>query len=395
MPILADRCPLCGGDPDVRLIELGSSSKRPVSSGTGPGRPGLGARRWAPIAAGLLGMWALLAITAGGDGNDSDAADDPAETTTTERRERTTPTTRKARPFTTTIPEVVADAPLLGEQTGLAVVLVGDETRIVHLDTGVVERIRQQQVFGTTERGLLVGTNDGLQIWPQPYDGSSPVQLTPTYAEQAWVVGGGTRVWVARPDFDNGYVASLIDLDGTVLLELPVPVQAWPAGAVDRGLVLAAPGGTYLLDGQGAVHRLSTGQAMASSANRVFVMNCDAELTCSIEVLDGRGLLVDRIEQHQAIEFRFPNYVAAPDGRFAYVVGEGAAASISIDGTVVASAGFSEPTAMGWSPDGRWLAFASGGDLRFIDTVNGGEPIVVELDVGRPPAWQLFLVSTT
>jgi hypothetical protein len=339
--------------------------------------------------AGVVAVWVLLALTAG-SGDEEPA--DSARPTTTEPERATTTTRRRARPAPTTTIQVVPGAPLLGEPTGLIVLTMSDRGRILHLDTGVVELMpRATAVIGSTARGLLVAGPD-LELWPPPYDGSGAVTVTVGTVDQAWVVADGTQVWTIDGGGSAGVRARLLNLSGSVLLDHPLPVEAWAVGAVDQGLVLSAPGGTFLLDGGGSARRLSTGSALAAGGGRVYVANCDDALRCEHQALDERGRLVRRWNPG-GNAFVGPA-APSPDGRLAYTSNDAdGTSSVAVDGVALMELGFGGGQSMAWSPDGRWLVVSSTDRLHVLDTRGAEEHQILDLEPGAPPPWQLLVVA--
>jgi hypothetical protein len=340
-------------------------------------------------------LWAFLAFSGASDddGMPIEDAEGTTSSTTEEEDEDERRTTTSRRGPTTTTTQVIPGAPLLGEPTGLALVVLGSSGRVIDLDTGGVTRLREQ-VLGATTDGLLVRDADGLATWPPPYDGSSPTTILPmapgTVIEQVWVVGGGSLVWVMdRPEnmtvSGPAWSLSLVDLDGGSPGRFELPAEAWPVGATDHGLVVSGPGGVYLVDARGDAERVSTGDPFGVVGDQIHVINCDEELRCHIEVFDGRGRLIDeRPSPVGPVGWG----TAAPDGRIAQVVlrGEfGERSEVTIDGVTVyeesgALAG-GGPGGLAWSPDGRWLAIADLDGIHVLDTLgdSGGRVI----DPGR------------
>jgi hypothetical protein len=403
--LLDDRCGNCGRDPDVRLVELGGGEERRPPTGVPVRGPGSW-RRWAPAAAGVALVWAVLTVTAG-------PGDDPAEqaerTTTTDAAETTT----TARPApTTTTTQVIVGAPLLREPSGLQMVaLVGGAARVVDLDTGMVALVRSR-VLGATRRGLLVRVGRNLMTWPAPYDGSAATTIATTPegdivvsdpSAQTWVVGDGTLVWLVQSTPAAAGTAppltgTLLDLDGRVLADVELPPGAWPIGGLDDAIVVAGTGGVYAIDLAGGVQRITTGDAVSVSGGRVFAYNCDERYRCGLEVFDDEGRLLERrtVVNPQMQASAFPS----PDGRIAAVVYDdfGQAAHVAIDGEVVYQP---SPNPVGgppglqgnvsWSPDGRWLAIPDGDGVHIVDTLGGTEPVVIE--VGRGPVGYVMLFA--
>jgi hypothetical protein len=383
--LVEDRCPACGRDPELRLLELGAPAHRPPS---GPARPRpVNWRRWAPVAAVFVVLWSFLAFAGGDDDDDGipiEEADNEA-TSTTEAEDRPT-TTRRRRPPTTTTTHVIPGAPLLGEPTGLSLVVVTSAGRVIDVDSGTVTRVGVP-VRGVTAAGLLVDEEFGLATWPPPYDGSGSTTIIPpgraSSVELVWVVDGGRLVWTIEWSVGGGLPgsgprASLLDLGGEVLGSFELPGQVGPGGATDHGLVVSGPGGVYLVDAAGRADRVSTGDLLDAGSGHIHVHTCDESLRCGIEVLDGRGRYVGSAPLPVS-PFGFG--VSAPDGRVAQVSYTDDGTAVGLNGvTVYEDEGFdfSGQGALAWSPDGRWLAIATSQDIRVVDTLGGSGVHVVD-----------------
>jgi hypothetical protein len=385
---LADRCPSCDGDPDLRLIDLGGSPRRREAAGRRPpASGGRGWAGWAPLVAGFVGLWALVAILAGGSAGDRSPEEEARTPTTGGERDTTT------RPPTTSTTALVPGAPLVGPPDGLGLVLIGDgAVTLLDLDSGAVSRLRTRGVYGVVGRSLLVDGDAGLELWPAPFDGVEATLLTDTVPMMAWVADSGREIWTVDVS-DGGGRARLLRPDGEVILthELRELGQAaWPIGATDGGLIVGAPGGTYLLGDGGGIDRVSTGSPVAAGGRTVHVATCDERLHCGIESVDETGQLLGPRFEGATLGYG----TAAPDGRLAYSgPAEGAfRRSVLVDGRVVLEATGSDLDAAAWSPDGRWLAVLGPGNVTLVDTFVGTPPVVVEVDRTYRP-WQAYFVE--
>jgi hypothetical protein len=401
--LMEDRCRTCGRDPDLRLLELGAPERRPPS-GAARRRAGNWRRR-APVIAVFALLWGFLAFAGGSDdeGIPIEDAEDTTTTTTEAEDEDERRTTTSRRGPTTTTTRVIPGAPLLGEPTGLELVLVGVSGQVVDLDTGRLTRLRTS-ALGATQRGILVDDGGDLATWPAPYDGSNGTTLLPatpgTLVDQMWVVGDGTMVWAVRRSDRSSETrpdpeAVLVDLDGRVVGRFRIPPEVWPVGATDHGLVVDGASGVYLLDATGDVERISTGDVIGVVGDRVYATSCDEELRCQTEVLDGRGRLVESIPPPTD---NIGWATAAHDGRLAYVVYDdefGVQLRVEIDGATVFE-GIDGvlgggPGVLAWSPDGRWLAIASFDGVHFLDTLGDAGELVVDPGVVDQTGAMFFL----
>jgi hypothetical protein len=403
--VLADICPSCGGDPDLRLLELGAGAGRRRRGGADrpPRRPTIGWKRWTPIITVVVVLWGFLALTAGDDG-DEEATDPPAPTTTREpKREPTTSTTRRPRPSTTTTTTVpLTDrAPLLGEETGLVVMINTGRTRLIDLDSGVeVVLSFTANVLGAVDGRLLVSRNGQVAWWPAPFDGTGAeaVELDLDTSD-AWADSAGSVVWFASNDGSGWTMVQAFDHDGTARIERRLPLSSWPVGAMGDDLVIGAPGGTFTVSPAGAIDHLSSGQPLSTSSDRVVVHRCDEELECGYDIVTRDGDVVARLSETPAVLDYGPwgqIVSVSPTGQVAQIVvqDEGGSA-LTIDGVDVEwEAPRSGVSAAAWSSDGRWLVVGDGeGDLAIIDGERGTVVTTVEWQEGNEPAWRLMVLE--
>jgi hypothetical protein len=354
-----------------------------------------------------MALWTFLAFAGGDDDEGIPIQDADGDTTTTEaeaEHEDRTTTTRRRRPPTTTTTAVLPGAPLLGEPTGLGLVVAGGTGRVIDLDTGGVTRVGLP-VLGVSAQGLLVQDGSGIATWPAPYDGSGSTTILPielgTVVEQVWVVGDGRLVWaVAYAESMTmtgpAWSASLVDVDGAALGGFDLPEGVGPFGATDHGLLVTGPGGVYLLDAGGHPERVSRGEALDVVGQQIHVLDCDEDLQCQVEVFDGRGR---RVGERPPPVGPWAWGSTSPDGRLAFVEYRGDFAEqivVTVDEEVVYQAEVSPSgrDALAWSPDGRWLAIASQDGIHVLDTLGGTDErrldlALVEQDVAIffvPPA---------
>jgi hypothetical protein len=379
----ADRCRSCGGDPDLGPVDdagVGETLSRSTERASRGARRGW---RWA-VVAGVAMVWVVLALTGGPDDEQADDAD-RASTTVGEA----TATTAWIEPTSTTA-MVIPGGPLLGEPSGLHLVLVTDNSsRLIDVDSGAVTRL-DVRVLGVADRHLVVRDLGVVAVWPPPFDGTGATTIATIPAdrvvEQVWVVGDGSLVWLLQhsPPFEVGpapATATLVDLGGRTLARLDLPYEFSAAGAIDRGLVVSGPGGVFVIGTDGAIERISTGVVRAVGDDRVVVYDCDERLQCGVEVLDGRGRRVDVGDLDLAA---VDGAVAAPDGRIAAFAESsdpsGDRRQVTVDGVTMFESVGAEPTGgLAWSPDGRWLAFLASHGIHLIDTLGWRAPVVLPL----------------
>ena len=272
-------------------------------------------------------------------------------------------------------------APVLGEATGLAALVVsGDRVFRVDLDDPVVTLagldVHGTSVVARSTLGLLVFSYDRRPVL-YGADGAAPVALGADDGAGAGYAGEGPpgRLWftdyangaprlrfvepaqsVAAVDVDladvNGSTAIRVVTDGTL------------------GALVVAPGGTYLATGDAPPRRVTTGVVSAAAGGFALEHTCDVRLRCTAAMLDLRSGVRRTLPVSLPDATGFGGLVA-PDGRFA-VTAELLGASndtirarlavAGVDGTTVdlgATASLCVAGCQGaptWSPDGRWLA---------------------------------------
>jgi hypothetical protein len=328
-------------------------------------------------------------------------ADDPAveaDDASAEGPAEVTPTSARSSGSTaaaTSTTEVIPGAPLLGERVGFQVAFVAESTRVLDLDSGVVRNLRGVQVLGVTDVGLVIASRRHFALWPAPYDGTGEILLAESGVVQAWVSDTGQQVWSVsqEEEFTSLQVVHHDVMERTASTFVPPPMS-WPRGVVGDALVLQAPGGTYLMRGDGAVDRVSSGEVVVTSPFWLVVNVCDERLSCELQVLDpsGRPVSTHPVVSPQSIFGPFgPLLAVAPDGRLATLrPGTGDAVTIGIDGTDVTPA--LSLSAMSWSPDGRWLLALDGRELVAVDTSRPVGPARVPIQFTMGVPWYILTI---
>ena len=208
--------------------------------------------------------------------------------------------------------------------------------------------------------------------------------------------------WISHDDGSTGFLVEVYDDDGTpteFLIDDDGGVTPIDAGArsttplgfgpptIGRQIVNDA-GGVYLIEGDAAPRRISTGTAFAASATSVLVRECDETLQCRFAIASiDDGTSHDVTLPLEAVQNPF-NMSLSPDG---------AAISFFVYGTVIEqvvadltsgaavrfrSDGFDQRPA--WAPDGsgQFALDQSNDGLRFLDRASG-KAIAFASSLGR------------
>jgi hypothetical protein len=220
--------------------------------------------------------------------------------------------------------------------------------------------------------------------------------LVPTVADDAvWIYSGGT------PYADG--TATLLGLDGRVRDHVAMPAVALPlAGTGDR-LIVDTPAGVAVVDRDGG-RTVARGTALATDGDRLAWLDCDGGLSCAVVV----GTVDDPDQVRATLDAAdlpagfagLPIGAFSPDGRWLAlplyrtdeqgrleqivlsVLDTATGAEVfRTDGTPARPRG----TPLAWSPDSRWLVFASGGNIRGWQ-VDGDRAVSIATDVGTVDA---------
>jgi hypothetical protein len=256
--------------------------------------PRRGGRRGAVVAAIVLGLLGLGALTSGGEDDPEAVTDVEQERDNSARNElkpepatakRTTTTTR---PTTTT---TIAPGAVLGAPVGADVVLAGTNTWTwLDLDTGE----RRDLLMGpagdaftavAVRGGVVVSWLGRVEYIPVP-DGEGR-ELLPG-AISAVSSGDPDSVWLLSepPAMERRrLVATLVDLTGEVLMG-PIDVSSrWIGDATTDGVLFQRAGRTYVATEDGP-QVVAVGDLFGSTADAAVVYTCDDEVRCGIELID-------------------------------------------------------------------------------------------------------------
>ncbi|MEQ8719369.1 MAG: zinc ribbon domain-containing protein [Acidimicrobiales bacterium] len=391
-------CARCGHDLSAGFVplvgeETGSDELATAEASVGPPRPLV-----VGVAAAVVLVVVLVAVTwlTGTDDPMPEQAEPaPAPTGGVDTGDAATePGVAQEGPRRTEIrPGPTPEPPMLGEESGLMVVIRAEEgILVVDLDTG--ERVvidepditRDEPTVLSTmalfESELWTTTADGLRAFDLRDDvvevvqGSSAGPLDGPAADD--VVGFG----VPTPSAGPGVVVALAD--GSFLVDLvpggePVPFLA-PVGfevfgAHRAGVVLTHPeiGGAWLLGAAEQPRRITTALPLAVSAGGVLVLDCDDDLICSFDVVDvesGETVRSVGAETTPTLPEVGTASLLAPDGSAWLLTGQGTTEQVvDLDtGQTIPGLVTGVVTAAAFSPDSRWLFLAGDGADRALLT---------------------------
>ena len=318
-----------------------------------------------------------VALSSGGGG----AALGPTTVaiSTTERAVSTTePVVTTSEPDTTTTsPPVVriGDGPMLGEPTGLSLLVGGSHVAVIDLDRAtftIVETLSRYVVGGQiTPVGIAYqGGGGGLSLLAP---GSSKPQ---DIADGGVYLGEGPvgRAWfLLYGQSAGGPQIVHVDAPGAspIVAELPAGVSvAYPDG--DGGLVTAAGGGIYRVAPGGAPARIGTGDLLGARDGHALARSCDDGLRCHYVVVDVATGAVRAGPTAPAGSWGDASALLSPDGSWLLEPEDAAPAdgrvrrmvARGLDGTTVelgsaVAACFSALCSFGpeWAPTGGWLVW--------------------------------------
>ena len=378
-----------------------------------PARPGARGRR--PILIALAAVAAIVTVLAVVDRSSSD--DDPGtagadRTTTTDEDENAddagstgtsgrtnTPTTPPDRPFVSTIslPDGVRLMGWLSSGWG----------EILDPATGTISSTRiasGSEFVSVVPRlggAIVVNPSTSSARWFPELPAEAEVGPLRDSVNEAHPSDIASRVWLVR-GMESTVLTELELSTGEVVDELELPANVHPAGAVEGGVVLVAPGGLYRYRrGEDRFDHIASGEFVASSGSKVAFRRCDERLVCPIFVHD----LNDGSEHVLGTSSEAGGYLMnssmSPDGRWlAVVIVEPAGGSrivvydlatgdsLPVRTGPARTAPFLQPS---WTPDGHWLLYP---DFPGVRAFNPSENTAATLDSDGAPYQGVVVLST-
>jgi hypothetical protein len=187
---------------------------------------------------------------------------------------------------------------------------------------------------------------------------------------------------------------SLVTLDGKptgATIDVPPMGSVQGADGTGYALVTGIAGGAYLAK-PGAIHRITSGQLLASGPTRWLTTECDDSLNCALVAIDRAS------GAHHTVESALDSYgqnlgMISPDGKTVATQRSDGISSAGIDLYDLDSAlhrpvdvnpnGVNQPDGPSfvWSPDSRWLfTVNAGGQVMVVNRATGkATPLSMDL----------------
>jgi hypothetical protein len=246
---------------------------------------------------------------------------------------------------------------------------------------------RQGPIAGIVPRleGAVVVAADRAVYHPRMPGTDGTVELGP--AEQAFASDISSRVWLATGMNTGDSVAvQEVDVAGRATsTPVTLPVDVWPIGGVEGGLLVRGPDGAYVLGRDGGARRITRGSVIDASVTTALVRGCDDALRCGFQLVDvrtgqEREVVIDD-------ELTWWETHLSPAGTASASIGhddDHGWRLVMVDFTtgrrsdhVLSTAGSPPPTAsVTWSPDGRWLIMGRQAGLSLFRGADGAEIVV-------------------
>jgi hypothetical protein len=294
--------------------------------------------------------------------------------------------------------ELPGDGVLLEEARELTVVAADDAgLQLLDLGTGDLERIEVRRPGRASLSDTLFTVGGDLIV-----DADNDVVAVPRTGRRPSRVAAGHRairtldddaVWV----FDNftPYVsgtASRVTLDGRIEAQVELPAVAEPLVGTADGLLVGAPGAITYVSGDGHRRLVARGMTVATDGTRLAWLQCEDDLSCVVTI----GTVEDPEQVRTALDpavlpagfFGLPIGTFSPDGRWLALPLYRSRGRRGVEGVTVSVIGTQTgtervqlegssltpfDTPLAWSPDGRWLVYVSGADVRLWDATTGRE----------------------
>lgn len=354
---------LQGGETPELTVELDGAHEVVLARSASP------RRGWAVAAALALAAVVASVVVGGGDDGEAVTTTVPAATTSVGAGPATTSTSTTDAPTTmppsTTIS--IGSAPLLGEPTGLGVLVRASDgdVHLVDLDAATVATQSIDERYTElrwSPVGMVARLADGG--WRILASGAESIPLGP---EDNYLGSDSTgRAWFRRNSrgAQEDLVAVRADPAATETLDVADGRYAVPDGL--GGLVIDAPSGVYRWTDGAAVVRIADGRFEAAGGGVVVLGECDEAMRCrdvAADLRTGERTVLPDIDGVARAGYGYG--AVSPDGRAVIAVRgtDQTMVAVGLDGTVIelgtSLTGCFSPACSGsdWSPDGRWLVW--------------------------------------
>lgn len=294
---------------------------------------------------------------------------------------------------------LVGDGPVLGQVSGLSLMVGGSNTpfRILDLDTGdlVVSKtvLSPQFLAGST----LIYVSDTMtwssisldELWTADPDDTAGRAFAPLGAQARVVPADDRTVWLTWSRTDGGQEWQLIDLETLdVLREVTTPVEVRiPGGSgpfTGPEVVGSETGGVFELQSDGAYVQVLDGVLIAVGAEAVLVRQCSPTLECAPSWFSRATW--SRLDRPAPSADLATGRLVAGGLLLAGSVAQpalGAGLYHTETGVILRSLGPAPVSGATVSPDGRWLVRRLLGRIEVVDVLGGRSTVVLNLSLGR------------
>jgi hypothetical protein len=212
--------------------------------------------------------------------------------------------------------------------------------------------------------------------------------------------GPGASVWVftstRRLAGTPGLV--LVGLDGRPTGPVVTTTGLDVLGTDGTGrLLVRATGGTYLYAGADASGgtRVSTGDVLATSADRLLTVECDDGLRCARWLIDRRTGERTLVADDRPRAYATTVGSLSPDGTHAVVLRDDDLRRWELVSTTPGAPSITpiltldpeQPATLSWSADGRYVVYLGSSRLWLLDTATGEDRPLVPPEAGLPDVY--------
>ena len=285
--------------------------------------------------------------------------------------------------------EVAAGEPMLGELTGLGLLVGGDSPnanlRVISLDTGEeqpVGAITGRRPVGVIDNLVVLDGQGAIEVMDLADPDREPVSVVerPDESEGPVEIDRG-RIWVlslgdeiSTEDESPSPIAVLYQPDGTKLSEFPIePGALGVLSPISDDLASNRGGGVYRRTADG-FERLSTGALQAIGEEIVLLYECDDRFNCATQWRDRTSWARLPLPVPEGGESRTSIADLTANDRWLVITSlfDGETTIIDVEtGTerlrLPPLAGDILDGQISFSPDGRWLVDPSEQQLRIVD----------------------------